>query len=815
MVIDSKAEAPMPTAQPSLDYFSVIELPPVSVTMLQDEPDTYKRNSITVISTRVKDLIIEDGVGSVSVDTFDTTETNTYNVSLTPAFDGKFDPNTGQIVGTKTFTLVDKKSGNALTLSQSEQLFITLDGIIQEPGVAYTVSGSSITFAQAPFGNRVSEGQDVNAVRFSGRAIKFKNPTLNTRYFRKLKNIADQFDGVLFEFNLYWEDSSIVKTDPNENLIVGLNGVVQKARTTETEPFGNSYSIIRSEDPAVGDIIRFSKPPIDNENLYDPPEDLPEELKAYEKCFIYSIGSYQRLKVNSRLYEYRFGGPYLIQDELTNEIRKIDDSSYALVFIDGVLQEEGRSYTIVGPNITFTKPLQAYEDATGIRVTQDVNIILMYGRDVPRTLTFYEFEPNTFNNTLIVTLEGTGITQNIINAYDVRSVNPRVYFTQGSTLVGKINRYSIQSDDKIVIDFSNPLNVELDSDTPLTIVDLDYLFTGNYTVSYVYKKDEDGDRVLERTVPQWLYGLAGGNKAWNNRNSMFANLIPGDRILIDGESEFRTVTATPDTAKAMNYRTGDLVQSDIYARAKVTDYNGDTKGVGLSLTANIAGGAVQTLDVSDIEWNQRDLQLYFEQGILLQPTAYEYYTTPEIHFIPVDGNGGGAKAEVIAYGGQILDVVLTEPGSGYTQPPKVVVARRFKKIKENARKVDTLIKIGVESVRGVGSPISSVSEIIISGDGDTNAIFTLVTFGVTGSAVVDEEEGRRITTGVNTLAGEELQASMPQQAAPTELKASPRIFRLPTINYNTDRVITQVIGGVSGFEAYLLLVIVKKLIYLT
>ena len=810
MVVDSKAEAPMPTSQPALNYISVVELPPVSVTVLQDEPDTYKRNTVTVISTRVQDLVLEDGIGSVSVDTFDTTETNTYNVSLTPAFDGRFDPNTGQVIGNKTFTLVDQASGNALTLSQSEQLFITLDGIIQEPGVAFTVNGSSITFAQAPFGDRVIEGQDVYAVRFSGRAIKFKNPTLNTRYFRKIKNIADQFDGVQFEFDLYWENNTIVKTDPNENLIVALNGVVQKARGNETEPFGNSYSIIRSEDASVGDKIRFSKPPIDNEDLYGPPEQLPEELKAYEKCFIYTIGSYQRLKVNSRLYEYRFAGPYLIQDEISNEIRKIDDSSYALVFIDGVLQQEGRSYQIVGPNITFAEPLKAYEDASGIRVTQDVNIILMYGRDVPRTLTFYEFEPGTFNNTLTVTLEGTGISQSIIDVYDVRSVNPRVYFTQGSTLVGKINRYSVLSDDKIVIDFTNPLNVELDSDTPITINDLDHLYTGNYysavipgtyTISYEYKKDDDGDRVLERTVPQWLYGLVAGNKAWNNKNSMFANLIPGDRILIDGESEFRTVTGTPDTAKLMNYRTGDVVQSDIYAKASVTDYNGDTQGVGLSLTANISGGAVQTLNVADVEWNQRDLQLYFEQDILLQPTAYEYFTTPEVHFIPVDGNGGGAKAEVIAYGGQILDVVLTEGGSGYTQPPKVVVARRFKRIKENSRKVDTLVKLGVQSIRGLGSPITSVSEIIISGDGDTNAIFSLVTFGAAGSIVVDDEEGRRITTGIHTLAGEERQVLMTDEKFPTEARVQSPVPILPQItDHVVDRVITQVVGGVVGFE---------------
>ena len=812
MVIDSNASAPMPVSAPRMEHYSVIELNPVTVSILQDEPDTYKRNTITVISTRVKDLVLEDGIGSVSVDTFDTSETRTYKVSLSQPFDGKFDPSTGQLIGTKGFTLIDQATNNPLVLDNPQQLFVTLDGVIQEPGVSYTINGSTITFAVPPFGERLAEGQEVPSVKFYGRAIKFKNSSLNSRYFKKLKSIGDLFDGVQFEFDLYYEDGSIVKTDNNENLIVGLNGVVQKARKNETEPFGNSYAIIRDEDDTVTDKIRFSKPPIDNEDLYGPPEEIPEELKTYEKCFIYSIGSYERLSINSDLYEFRFAGPYLIEDEVTRQVRKVDDSSYALVFIDGVLQRETESYTIVGPNITFTKPLTAYVDETGGRFPQDVNIILMYGRDVPRTLTFYDFEPNTFNNTLEVTISGTGVVANFIELYDIRSVNQRVYWEQGDTIVGVIKQYRIVSPDELVINFANPRNVVLNSTDSLAVCDLDstdaygvpYKATlpGSYTLSSNFKVDDDGDRVLERSVPQWLYGLAAGNRAWNNKFSMLANLIPGDRILIDGESKFRTVTQTPDTAKTTTYRDNDIVQRDFYAKAEVTDYNGDTEGVGLSITANLSDGRVQTLNVSDIEWNTRDLQLYFDEGILLQPTAYEYYTTPEVHFIPVNGEGGGASAEVIAVGGQILDVVLTSGGSGYTLPPKVVVARRYKRIKENSRKVDTLIKLGINSIRGVGSPIGSTTEIIISGDGSTNNIFSIITFGGSdaNSANVQENRGRVITSHVETLKDEENLVRMTDEKFPTEARV-----QSPTVVIDYEQVpiqpeLTHIVGGVSGFE---------------
>ena len=33
----------------------------------------------------------------------------------------------------------------------------------------------------------------------------------------------------------------------------------------------------------------------------------------------------------------------------------------------------------------------------------------MYGRDVAKTLTFYDFEPFAYNNTIFVTFSGTGI----------------------------------------------------------------------------------------------------------------------------------------------------------------------------------------------------------------------------------------------------------------------------------------------------------------------------------------------------------------------------------------------------------------------
>jgi len=799
MVVESQGEAPMPTTQPSLNYVSTIELPPVQITSLTSS------KLVTVIQQKLEQLKVEEGRGSISIDTFDATETVTYNVSLSPAFDGTFDLSTGNLVGNTEFTLIDKKNNLPLQLTKNEQLICTLDGIFQEPGEAFTISGNRITFAEPPLGARVVEGQDVDPVKFYGRAIKFKESALNDRYFRKIKSIADQFDGNTTDFSLYWEDGTIVKTEDTENLIVGLNGVIQKARTTETEPFGNSYSIIRDEDDTVADIIRFTKPPIDNEDLYGPPEELPEILKNYEKCFIYSIGSYERLKINSDLYEYRFGGPYLIQDEVTNSVRKIDDPKYALVFIDGVLQRDTDSYTIVGPNITFTKPLQFSENSAGNRAVQDVNIILMYGRDVAKTLTFYDFEPFSYRNTISVTLRGAGIGTRIRPQLD-QFAGQNFHLKQGGTIVGKVQNVSNEFPDEAILTLQHNVNVEFDENTGLDICLAEdtytvYPITGPYTVEATYKTDDEGERVLEKNVPSWLFGVEAGLEAWNNKNSMFANLLPGDKILIDGESEYREIIRTPDQVYTKSYVNEYYIENEHYAKVQATNYEGDTEGEGLSITASVNQfGAITTLNVADVEFNQRDLSLYFDEGILLQPTAYEYFTTPEVHFIPVDGNGGGAKAEVIAYGGQILDVVLTNGGAGYTQPPRVVVARRYKRIKEQTRKIDTLTEIRIQTeIDSVFSMIGNTEIRIEGGPFSPQAIASIVSFGGFDPEL---NTNRQIIAGINTLFGEERDARMTDEKFPTSIDIKTPAFITPVvIELNTERVLTQVIGGVVGFEA--------------
>jgi len=1033
VLIETDSSITMPSDQKTVETYSVITLAPVNITVI----DTRKYVTNTVV--KYESLLVERGLGAVSVDTFDSSETLAYNVRLSPEFDGDFDPNTGKVVGTTEFTLINTKTNTPLFLDNPQQIVVTLDGILQEPGKSYTISGTTIKFSQPPFGTRIVEGQEVSPQKFYGRAIKFKNSSLNSRYFKKIKSISNQFDGVKTSFDLYYEDNSIVKTDQNENLIVTLNGVIQNSKSFADTQFGNSYYILRSEDPSVTDKIVFSSAPIDQEDQYD--TELPSELKGSEKCFIYTIGNYERFTIENRLIEFRKGGPYLILDELEGRVRKIDESLYAFVIIDGVLQREGDSYQIVGPNITFTNPLQKYISESGETIYQQVSIILVYGRDLPKSLTFYDFEPDTYYNSIDVTIVGNNVSQTFSDLYTDLSVF-KIVLNEGDNTLGYIRGFKKVSSNEIIvtllnhnlsdtINLSDPdlkiINIEeleetfilveqLDtasynynvtfpdetndwnvtttfnptqnlSDSTLTLRQgntvtfnvntlgrpfyiLDRLepqnsetstfvlsyngtgfvdpgrptdvnpsifvsaynilelvisspssvsivkddgfgnrtpvtnnilnngtsngtitwvipndltsiyyyqldsdpsvynrifvnsYTGSYynqnyevpavqnngtfngvvtwnltesttvqkyyyvdvfgpyygeinvlsgepifvpqittqykeypisnvdSIEYSYTEDSEGNRILKRNISPWLFDTKAGDDAWLEKNVLNANLYPGDKIQIDGELDYREILSLPNFVNTRNYNPSEYISNQIYTKVRSTNYEGITRGEGLSITANVdfEDGSISSLNVSDIEYNKRDLQLYFERGILLQPTAYQYYTTPKVYFIPVDGNGGGAKAEVIAYGGQILDIVLVDGGSGYTQPPKVVVARGYNRIKQPTRKIDSSTVLNISSSIAITTEHSTTSTITISGSGPAAlGIFSLITFG----GLLDKKELDRFVTQIITPKPKVLATA--QQKFDTEILIDSRTSIADPLNYITSRQITSII----------------------
>jgi hypothetical protein len=655
---------------------------------------------------------VERGLGSISVDTFDNSETVAGEFVLSTSFNGRLDSYDGQPIGDTIFTMIDKKSGLPFSPYNEQQLIITIDGVLQEPGKAYTVDGTQITFAYPPFGENVTEGQEVKGQKFYGRYFKFKNNELNSRYLKKLKSLEKEFDGINTEFDLYYEDGSIVKTDINENLIITLNAVVQKAKYyTESndsfEPFKNSYYILRSENFNQADKIVFSNPPIKHNDIV---ENTDTNITDYEKSFGYTIGSYVRLKINTELIPFKRTGPFLIIDEIEERVKKIDNPKYALVFIDGILQVEKESYNIIGSTITFTKPLNYFVSESGEITYPDVNIILLYGRDIAQSLTVYDFERDTFYNKLSLHIVGQNAYNQFINWYGpVGSKEIVVY--QDNIVLGKLRRFVKNSTTEFTLILSSQ-TASYDSNLPLKFTALstynnypNLTITGSYEVFLSYEENEDGDRTLSRASSRYLYGSELADKAWYEQTRSYANLLPGDLIKIDGENSYREIIQIPYSAKTKDYRSNSFVSNNIYSKVRASNYNDIVRGEGLSILAKISEGKVVSL-----EWNRRELDLYFKYNFLLQPTAYQYFTPPAIHFIPTDKTGGGARAEVIVYNGQVVDVVLLDGGSGYQEAPLVTVARGFDIVKEPSRKIDSLTKLNL-NLEILGSTLISSSII--------------------------------------------------------------------------------------------------------
>ena len=688
----------------------------------------------------------------------------------------------GNVIGRRTFTLLDRANNLPYNPYNEQEVFLTLNGVAQEPKKSFIISGSQITFSQAPLGPQypitgldLDDTYTTDPTKFLCRAFKFKNDTFNSRYLRKLQDIAPKFDGITTEFDLYWEDGSIVKAAGGEKFLIFMNGVLQRAKTSADTPLGNAYYIKERTEDNQPDAIVFAEAP---RNFADDLDDVPLQLDQRESFFGYSVGAYDRFVIDDRLIPYRGTGPYLIFDEVENTVKNITDDRFAYVFVDGVMQSPD-AYILNGPNITFRDNLIKFVPETGESIASKVDIISLYGRDVPKTLSFYDFDRTGYTNELTIKLErkitsanGTAeylAFQNDYNRFDPSS--PKNLFTitpdGRRRLIGKFD--SIRFDEladgttsglskpdvvanKLTIVALNAANInfaELSYD-PLTddLTDdrVSSLYLTNksdfsdaislnrlnqeYSIDISYKTDDEGLRELTRDLPGWLRGSDVGDRAYDVKYELISDIAPGDQILVDGESEPRLIQSIPNAATSRNFRNGETAKYEHFAKVEATNYNGLIRGEGLSVTCTISDGKVNSVGFSDLEWNKRDLKLFFDTGILLQPTAYQYFIPPQIKFVALDGNGGGAKAEVICVNGQVLDVVLTDPGDGYTSPPKAIVTRGYDVIRKPTRVISSTYGITVGTQVASGGSLSVVqTEIALFSEGASSGIFSIISFG--------------------------------------------------------------------------------------
>ena len=516
------------------------------------------------------------------------------------------------------------------------------------------------------------------------------------------KSLPDYIDGESKVFELYWEDGSEVNTEEDEDLFLAINAVLQRPKYNADYPGEDSYYIDRTTIPnkLVFDVAPIWDQDFGAKTIGEP--------TAVEKVIGIGVGNYKRLTIDYNLVNGVRTGPFLILDVEDTTVQSIEDKEYLYVFLDGVLQREGYSYEVSGPNIYFKSP---------IKKEMKIDMRYLYGRDVGQILNIYDFAPDSYYAKSFVTIDTTAGINTFLG-----------YYWMGNQRGLPIQAFQVKQDGtyNVLGELSNIRGVgnqlrfdcfgyECELDTSL---DLTFVVKGRYSLntqvsfsdySITYETD-DNNRILLSTNDQvWSGTLLG-----KTYRKPFVSLSNGDNIRVEGEDKFRRIKKLPGITTSKEQRPQEQVSNSMFGSVDVEKYNGITRGEGLSVVAILEyekdsqgdfifdneGQKIPTGRIEKLEWNQRSWDP------LTQPTAYQYFTPPVLHFIPENGNGGGARANVLVSKGQVISVDLLDSGSGYTEAPKVRVARRYDILADRDIGV-SLINVGINPYVEISGLIGS------------------------------------------------------------------------------------------------------------
>jgi hypothetical protein len=336
-----------------------------------------------------------------------------------------------------------------------------------------------------------------------------------------------------------------------------------------------------------------------------------------------------------------------------------------------------------------------------------VDMRYLYGRDVGQILNLYDYNVDQYYANSVVVLE----TTSGLSAFELRAWMG----TQGGS---PIQAFQIRPDGtyNIIGEINSPRSngstltfdcfgykAELIENIPMTFV-VKQRYTLNTDVSFTlagssitYEKDEDNNILLRGIDQNWR-----GTYWRKTYKNPFVSISNGSLIRVEGEEGFRRLNELPSILNAKEQRLGEQLSNSFYGQVSITPYSGITRGEGLSIVAIIENGSIVRLD-----WNKRSYDP------VTQPTAYQYYTPPIINFLSEDGNGGGARAQVIVSKGQVISVELIAGGSGYTKAPKVVVARRYDVLEDTDIGVSLIdVKLNIQQSIGFSTYSTNITTIV-------------------------------------------------------------------------------------------------------
>ena len=532
------------------------------------------------------------------------------------------------------------------------------------------------------------------------------------------KALPDYIDGETKEFELYWDDNTVVNTEEDEDLFLTLNAVLQRPKFTEGYPLEDSYVIDRTVIPNK---IKFDVAPIWDQDLG---AKTIGEPTAVEKVAGIGVGNYKRLTIDYELVDGVRNGPFLILDVLDYTVQNIESVDSLYVFVDGILQRKGYSYEVSGPNITFK---------FSVKKEMKIDIRYLYGRDVGQILNIYDFASDSYFARGTFTFDTT-VADDLLRydwMGDAIGSPIHVWQQRANGTYNVLGEMTAAVRNGNTVSFSlKGQNAEIESGLDFTFVPRGY-YTRTFIIadadisnaSLAYNTDDVGRKLLLDDN-----GLWSGTAYGKTYKPPFVSLSNNDQIRVEGEEGFRRVKKLPTISTSKDGRPGEQLSDDIFGAVSIETYTGVTRGEGLSVVATVENGSVVSLT-----WNQRSYDP------ITQPTAYQYYTPPVLKFIPENGQGGGARANVLVSKGQVISVDLIDGGSGYTEAPKVITTRRFDVLSERGIGV-SLINVGVNPFVQTGGMIATsvISEIEESGLSGLTSIAS-VTFGELNEATINIE----------------------------------------------------------------------------
>ena len=533
----------------------------------------------------------------------------------------------------------------------------------------------------------------------------------------------EYFDGKTTTFELYTDSNNIVKTDDQENLLVFLNGVLQRS---------DAYTIIRSLEINQTDKIEFSEPPKWDQN--------EAQLRlnqgtAVDYFHAFSIGRYERRTIDKTYLPYDANFRIVTVDGFS--IEPVTDPTFHLVFVDGVLQRNEVDYKINQSRIFFKKKLNYYSPPTGEDIFSKVDIISFTGEKNKDTFVGFDFQPNAYSFTATFDLYDTtdtnyyqqisewndpsrsypidiqdeyGAVGRVLNYVKIDDPLPGVRVTfitdiiretiSGNILLRKnlpsIDDIQLQSAIELTIttNFEIPGpgqyvvgNVDVTPGATLSVPDDTTLIILDDVLYVNYEIDADGQRILRRSNAVHIHDDRRiANASWRIINKITANLLEGDQIKVDGEENYREVLKVPDIVKTTENNLYAPVSKKIYGNIITSVSNERPKGNGLSITPYLdSEGRIVSLNYDKDDYIRARLLNLPYRRIGMYPR--EVY----VDFLSVDGNGGGALAKAFIFEKEVISVEIIKSGYGYTQPPIPIITRGYDIIKSH-RNVSTTFK---------------------------------------------------------------------------------------------------------------------------